>query len=63
MIGQEVAQYRILAKVGAGGMGVVYLAEDARLERRVALKILSTESAHGEDRISRSNARRVQWPH
>jgi serine/threonine protein kinase len=53
VIGQEVAQYRILAKVGAGGMGGVYLAEDTRLERRVALKILPTEFAREEDRIAR----------
>jgi serine/threonine protein kinase len=53
VIGQVVAQYRILAKLGAGGMGVVYLAEDAGLERRVALKILPTEFARDQDRISR----------
>ena len=41
MIGQRVSRYRILARLGAGGMGEVYLAEDPSLNRRVALKFIS----------------------
>ncbi len=41
MIGSELAHYRILAKLGSGGMGEVYLAEDLKLDRKVALKVLA----------------------
>lgn len=53
LAGQKVGPYEIIASLGAGGMGGVYLAHDARLDRKVALKLLPIYLGRNKDQLSR----------
>src|SRR5882724_6207788 len=53
LVGQRIAHYKILAQLGSGGMGEVYLAQDTRLGRKIALKLLPSHFTTDKDRLRR----------
>jgi len=53
MIGKTLNHFKVLNRIGKGGMGEVYVAEDSRLKRRVALKVLPEEMAQDPVRLER----------
>src|SRR5678815_947904 len=53
LAGKQITHYKIIKLLGAGGMGQVYLAEDTKLQRKIALKILTSEFENDVERIKR----------
>src|ERR1700730_936008 len=51
--GSTLSHYRIVSKIGAGGMGEVYLAQDTKLDRKVAIKFLHEEFSKDADKLAR----------
>ena len=59
MVGQTILHYRVIEKLGAGGMGEIYKAEDTRLKRVVAIKVLSPRLASDPERRKRFSRKRA----
>ena len=53
MIGRTLSHYKVLEKIGEGGIGELYVAEDSKLSRKVALKVLPPEMAENAERRAR----------
>jgi len=53
LVNQTISHYRIISQLGAGGMGEVYLAQDTKLDRKIALKVLPADVASNRDRMER----------
>ncbi len=62
MIGQSLSHYRITEKIGQGGMGKVYRAEDTNLSRQVAIKVLPDEFAHDAEQSHCFGRMTWLWP-